>query len=81
MTDTNTHTPQNNLRELRRDALLSQEELAALVGITGQAIGLIEAGKRAGLWKTRKKIARALGVAESVIWPSGGATRAERPTR
>jgi len=59
----------NRLRYFREDALLTQSELAELVGISSACISRLETGTRAGRWTTRKKIARALNVSETEIFP------------
>lgn len=60
----------NNLRQLRQERLLTQDDLAALIGAKShRCIGNLERGTRRGRWRTRKRIALALDVPESAIWP------------
>jgi transcriptional regulator with XRE-family HTH domain len=59
----------NRLRHFREDRLLTQDELGARCGVSGVCISQIETGSRAGRWRTRKLIARALDVPESVLFP------------
>jgi transcriptional regulator with XRE-family HTH domain len=51
------------LRELRDKASLSQEELAERAGVSRTTIAELELGKRKPQPKTRRKLAKALGVA------------------
>ncbi len=51
------------LRELRDRASLSQEELAERAGVSRATIADLELGKRKPQPKTRRKLAKALGVA------------------
>jgi transcriptional regulator with XRE-family HTH domain len=57
-----------NLREARRTAGLSQEELAKRAGIDRPTISVYEHGKREPNMSTLVKLARALGVpAEALV--------------
>jgi transcriptional regulator with XRE-family HTH domain len=58
----------NRLRELRRRAYLTQEQLAKRAGITGAAVCYIESGKSYPQLETQKKIAAALRVEPEVIF-------------
>jgi len=57
------------LRELRRDQNLSGVELAEIADCSYAAIYQLERGDRPGGWRLRRKVCRALGISESVIWP------------
>jgi transcriptional regulator with XRE-family HTH domain len=63
----------NNVREIRRRALLSAAELAELIGVSASAITAIERGKRAG-WKTRRRLALALNATDVELFPTDEAT-------
>jgi transcriptional regulator with XRE-family HTH domain len=52
----------SRLRELRDTASLSQEELAELSGVSRATIAALELGNRKPHPKTRRKLAKALGV-------------------
>jgi transcriptional regulator with XRE-family HTH domain len=60
----------NRLRHYRHERLLTQAELAALVGVTHACVSKIERGQRAAGWRTRKRLASALGVLETELFPS-----------
>jgi DNA-binding XRE family transcriptional regulator len=60
----------NYLRHYRHEQPLTQAELAALVGVTHACVSKIERGQRAAGWRTRKRLASALGVLESDLFPS-----------
>lgn len=63
--------PPNRVRQYRQDLLLTQAELAALVGVTKQAISSIERGAQgAPFWRTQKRIARAPEVPEATLFPA-----------
>jgi transcriptional regulator with XRE-family HTH domain len=51
-----------NLRRLRRQAALSQQELAARAGTTQETISRLERGHTAARGRTLRKLAEALGV-------------------
>ncbi len=51
-----------NLRRLRRQAALSQQELAARAGTTQETISRLERGHTAARGRTIRKLAEALGV-------------------
>ena len=51
-----------NLKQLREERLLTQEELAELAGITPLTISRWENGKRKPRFKSIRKIAKALKV-------------------
>jgi transcriptional regulator with XRE-family HTH domain len=51
------------LRELRERASFSQMELSELSGVSRATIADLELGKRGAQPKTRRKLAKALGVA------------------
>jgi transcriptional regulator with XRE-family HTH domain len=68
MEDVNPTSRNETLIYYRREALLSQRELGALVGVTGAQIGCIERGDSAGGWLTRKRLARALDVPERTLF-------------
>ena len=57
------------IKQLRESAGLSQNELGRRAGISGQAVSLIEAGKRDPTWGSVLKLARALGVTISAFDP------------
>jgi putative transcriptional regulator len=59
----------NRLKEYRRDRLLTQAELAALIGVSHQCVSSIERGEWAGRWKTRRRLALALEVPEAELFP------------
>lgn len=50
------------IRTLRRDAGLTQEELALAVRINISEISRLETGKRNPKWETMKRLAKGLGV-------------------
>jgi transcriptional regulator with XRE-family HTH domain len=52
----------NQVRELREDALMTQEELAEAAGITKDQVSRIERGAQSPRFRTIKKLADALGV-------------------
>jgi len=56
-----------SLRDLREWAVLSQEELALLIGVSASAISLWEAGKKQPRSKHIHRLAVALGVTEQDI--------------
>jgi DNA-binding XRE family transcriptional regulator len=58
----------NNLRQVRRNALLTQAELAALSGVSPATIASIESNRRSG-WRSWRKLAGALGVPVEEIRP------------
>jgi len=51
----------NTIRELRKAAEMTQQELAAAVGATRQTVNAIEAGKYAPSLELAFRIARAFG--------------------
>jgi transcriptional regulator with XRE-family HTH domain len=57
-----TETRGTIIARLRRDRGLSQRELAAMSGISGQYLGQIEVGAREGTFDVLADLARALGV-------------------
>lgn len=59
----------NQLRRFRQRRLLTQQELAALVGVGHTCISNIELGRSAGHWRTRKRLARVLAVSETSLFP------------
>jgi transcriptional regulator with XRE-family HTH domain len=61
----------SRLRELRDTASLSQEELAELSGVSRATIAALELGKRKPHPKTRRKLAKALGVEPVELTDSG----------
>jgi transcriptional regulator with XRE-family HTH domain len=52
----------NRVRELREDALMTQEELAEAAGITKDQVSRIERSAQSPRFRTIKKLADALGV-------------------
>lgn len=60
----------NRVRHYRHEALLSQEELATLVGVQRAQVARIEAGTRNASWRTRRLLAGALGVSEADLFPA-----------
>ncbi len=56
------------LRIARRDQLLTLAELGTIVGTTKQHLSGIERGTRPAGWRLRKRISRALGVSEAVLF-------------
>ena len=52
----------NRLRELRERASFSQMELSELSGVSRATIADLELGKRGARPRTRRKLAKALGV-------------------
>lgn len=50
------------LKELREEAALSQRDLAAMSGVGHATICRLEQGKQKPTHKTRRKVAKALGV-------------------
>jgi DNA-binding XRE family transcriptional regulator len=59
----------NHLREYRHDRLLTQSDLAALAGVTPRCVSNIETGYRAGRWRTRRRLAAALGHEVTEVFP------------
>lgn len=57
-----------NLRKLRKQQNLTQEELASKVRVSPTYIGFIEQGQRDPTIQTADKIARALGVSLSDLF-------------
>jgi transcriptional regulator with XRE-family HTH domain len=55
------------LRDVRLTQVMSQVELAARVGISQQALSLIERGQSQGRVETWKRIAAALNVSEALF--------------
>jgi len=50
------------LRQLRREAALSQQELADMAGTTQETISRLERGHHAARGRTLRRLAEALGV-------------------
>lgn len=51
-----------NLRELRKDQFLSQEDLAKMAGTTTSTVNRLENGKQTPRFATIRRLAKALGV-------------------
>lgn len=64
-------TNMNRIRELREKVGLSQTRLACLVGLAASNLSNIETGKWPPWPKVRAALARALGVTEEELFPSG----------
>ena len=60
----------NLLLHYRHERLLTQRELAELVGVQHTCISKIERGERAARWRTRKRLAMALEIPEGELFPS-----------
>ena len=60
----------NQLLHYRHERLLTQRELAELVGVQHTCISKIERGERAARWRTRKRLAMALEIPEGELFPS-----------
>jgi transcriptional regulator with XRE-family HTH domain len=58
-----------DIRTIRKEKKLSQEQLAKLSGLTSVTISLIETGKVFPNTQTRKKLERALG--QRINWMNG----------
>ncbi len=69
----NRSIPLPALRALRRDAALSQQQLAELAGVSGNTVRLLESGRRGAYPSTLRKLSAALGVAPADL------TREPRP--
>jgi transcriptional regulator with XRE-family HTH domain len=61
----------NKIREKRIEAGLSQIQLATLTGLGNTVISDFELGKRFPWPKARKRLAQALKVPESELFPNG----------
>jgi len=61
----------NLIREKRQSLGISQVRLGTLTGIANGAISDFELGKREPWPRARKALARALGVSECELFPSG----------
>lgn len=57
-----------NIRLIRARKLVTQKDLAKLVGMSEETISRIENGHRAPRFSTIKKIALALGVRPEQLW-------------
>ena len=62
--------PHASIRELRRDRMLTQAELAARAGVTAACVANIERGERSGFWRTRRRIATALDAPVHQLFPT-----------
>ncbi len=71
----------NRVRELREERGLSQTQLSVLTGIHTAALSRIETSKIFAYPGWRKRIARALGVAEVEVFPRGGERHAADGTK
>jgi transcriptional regulator with XRE-family HTH domain len=52
----------DRLRRLRKERLLTQQDLSRMTGVTQDSISQLETGKREAQPRTIKKLAEALGV-------------------
>ena len=59
----------NHLRRVRYYRLLTQEELGAKIGVSQDYISQIERGRRAGGWRTRRRLALALNMPLEEVFP------------
>ena len=59
----------NNVRHYREQRYLTQGELGAMVGVQAQTIGNIENRKHQPRVKTIRKLAEALGIPVSELFP------------
>lgn len=59
----------NRIRELRAELLLSQEKLAHKAGLAVGTVNRAERGQQVPNVVTQEKIARALGVSRSEVFP------------
>jgi len=62
----------NHLAHMRQARHLSRRQLAAMVGVSKEAIRLLELGQRRPSMIIAYKIAEALGVSVEQIWPKPG---------
>ena len=61
------------LRELRREAALSQQDLERMTGVAQSTLSTLEAGKRDAQPRTVRKLAEALGVEPRELLRRSGA--------
>lgn len=61
----------NLIRRKRREAELSQRELAAALGVTQQCVSFWERAARQPSPDTRRELARLLGTSVSELFPEG----------
>ena len=73
----------NRMRELRAEHNITQEQLAAIVSVSRQAIIAIESGKYDPGLPLAFKIARAFGrdIEEVFIWEQGSRSKAQLARR
>ena len=65
----NTNKKTNRVRQYREALYLTQDELAAMIGVSGDTIGHIERGDNEPRVKTKRKLAEALKVPVSELFP------------
>ncbi|MBA7581229.1 hypothetical protein ES708_23131 [subsurface metagenome] len=70
--------PVNNLKEYRTRFGLSQVKLGGISGYSPLLIGAIERGDRKSWPRIRKQLAKVLGVAEAVLFPTEGDDQSAR---
>jgi DNA-binding Xre family transcriptional regulator len=61
-----------NLRELRRDRALAQEDLQRMTGVAQSTLSALEIGKRDAQPRTVRRLAEALGVEPRELMRRGG---------